>query len=282
MEYKPWPLLILAFFHFIEPFSKITFYSVFFNLNPIDIISVEITQGSARHIFEYFFLFPIAGIAIFAVKKWSLSVFLVVELWVFISNVPYIQELYADQQYLLAAFFIVFAILNVTVVSYLLIPAVNVAYMDPKVRWWEAKPRYTINAKCSIDDNAATIRDISESGVFIYGQNELEVGSEIQLKFAVERFAEKFVHNDLNILAKVVHHFTIDEHPGYGVKFIVETREDRRIIRKLIRTLDASDAKRRPARLSFNSLLVWAKTLIHTGKGLMPSSAYLESKKASE
>jgi len=282
MEYKPWPLIILAFFHFIEPLSKVTFYSVFFSLSPLDIISIEITGGSLLHIFEYFFLFPIAGIAIFAVKKWSLSVFLCVELWVFISNLPYIQELYLNQQYLLSSFFIIFAVLNVTVVSYLLIPAVHVAYLDPKIRWWEAKPRYTINAKCSIDDNTATIRDISESGVFIFSQNDLEIDGEINLQFKVEQVAATLTHDELKIQAKVIHHFTIDNHSGYGARFMMVSKEDRRIMQKLIRALDASDAKRRPPRLTIGDLVTWIKTFIHTGKGLIPTSMYMASKKASK
>ena len=275
--------MILAFFHFIEPFSKLTFYSVFFSMNPLEIISIEITEGSPRHIFEYFFLFPIAGVAIFAVKKWSLSVFLGVEFWVFISNLPYLQELYTTQQYLLFSFFIIFAVLNVTVVSYLLIPAVHVAYLDPKIRWWEAKPRYTINAECSIDknDNVATIRDISENGVFISSKNDLEIGSEVNLCFKVERAAARLTKDELSIRAKVVHHFSVDNHPGYGARFTLVSRADRGIIRKMIRALDASNAKRRPPRLTFSDLVSWIKTLMVTGKGLIPSSIELSRKKTS-
>jgi len=271
MEYKPWPLLILAFAHFIEPISKVSFYSIYFSVSPIDVVTIEIVRGSARHIFEYFFLFPIAGIAIFAVKKWSFPVFLGVEIWTFASNLTYFNLLYQNEQILLLAFFIIFAIVNIFIVGYLLLPAVRIAYLDPGIRWWEAKPRYTINIKAQINNNdAGSIMNISESGVFLTSTTNLEINSTPALVFSIALPDYSKNKIELNLPTTVIHKFSIDNHEGYGIRFNKLSKDSKRLIKTLIKTLEKSNYSRRPPRRSINSLLQWLTTLTKTGEGLIP------------
>lgn len=275
MEYKPWPLLILAFFHFIEPILKISFYSVYFQINPLDVIAIEYQAGSTRHVFEYFFLFPIAGIAIFAIKKWSFPVFIGVEVWAFISNIPYLNELYQANQLLLLCYFIFFIILNVTVVSYLLIPAVRIAYLDPRIRWWEAKPRYSISIEGKVDNHPiGTIKNISESGVFLATQKDLAIDSEIDLQFTFTMPLDPPNEFEINLKASVLHKFTIDKHEGYGISYINLNSGNTHLIHSMIKALETSNVKRRPPRRNIIDLINWVTTFVKTGKGLFPKKTH--------
>ena len=272
MEYKPWPLLILAFFHFIEPVTKVLFYSVYFHLNPLSVVVLEYQAATALQVFEYFFLFPIAGIAIFAVKKWSFPVFILVELWVLITNLPYLSELYQTQQGWLLSFFIFFGTLNIIVVSYLLLPAVRIAYLDPRIRWWEAKPRYTVSIECEINKQAAgTIRNISKSGVFIATNNELPINSEIHLDFTAISPLNKSRHFHIQINAIVLHKFKINNHEGYGIRYSTPDHKNRLLMNSMIKHFEKSNFERRPARRNIIDLLHWLRTLITTGRGLLPN-----------
>lgn len=265
MKYKPWPLLILAFFHFIEPLLKILFYSVYFQVNPIDVVMIEYKTASALHVFEYFFLFPIAGIALYSVKKWSFPVFLIVEVWVLAFNLPYLNELYQTNQTWLLGFFTLFGVLNITVVSYLLLPAVRIAYLDPRIRWWEAKARYAVEIPAKMNDSGmGMVKNISKTGVFIATHKELIIDSEVQLEFSL--IPPRSTH--LITKGVVQHKFYMGNVEGYGIQFSEQSLSNKNTINSMINYLEKNDYDRRPPRRRLSDLAYWFKTLIQTGKGL--------------
>jgi len=266
MQHKPWPLLILAFIHFIEPITKVIFYSFFFNITPWHVVSVIYNNESTLYFLQFLFLFPIAGIAIYAVKKWSLPVFLLVELLVLIINSQYLNELYQTNQLWLFGCFIFFGLLNLTIVTYLLIPAVRIAYVDPKIRWWESDPRYSVNIDCIIDNNiTGQIKNISIGGVFIKTNNNLEIDSNARLIFKFQTPSSK---NHINTKIRVLHKFRINNIDGYGVLFVDLSKDNKYLLKSIIKFLDRSNVERRPPRRNLKSLLQWLAILITTGKGL--------------
>lgn len=270
MEHKPWPLLILAFIHFIEPVTKISFYSFYYHIHPLETVLNVYQSASAFHAFEFFFLFPIAGLAIFAVKKWSFPVFLIVELWVLIINVPYLNELYQTNQVWLFSSFISFAILNLVIVSYLLLPAVRIAYLDPRIRWWEAEPRYSVNLDCKVNNQTAgIIKNISSSGVFIAIDSDLEINSTVALEFKFSAPSMEFM---IRSRVAVLHKFTINNIEGYGAQFSGITKGDKHLIKSIIKYLEKSKTVRRPPRRNVGDLILWMITLFKTGKGLTTST----------
>jgi hypothetical protein len=272
MENKPWPLLILAFFHFIEPLTKIVFYSVYWHISPIEYVQtvIEYNEGSMITNFEFFLLFPIAGIALFAVKKWSYFVFLAVQVWVFMANIPYLLELYQTSQAWLLLSFIGFGLLNIVMVTYLLLPAVRIAYLDPRIRWWEAKPRYSVNIPCEIDGKKqSTVRNISQSGVFITTEIDLPIDSDVNLEFILSAESTRF---DIKSRAQVVHKFKVGGYEGYGARFNEISSDSMRLMKSMIKYLEKSNCQRRPPRRHFSDLIQWIIALLTTGKGLLPKT----------
>jgi len=266
MEHKPWPLLILAFIHFIEPLTKVLFYSVIFSVTPLHIVQTLYQSETILHLFNFFCLFPLAGIAIFAIKKWSLPLFLLVELYVFIINIDYLQTLYQTDQILLFTSFVFFGVLNVIIVTYLLIPAVRIAYLDPRVRWWETYPRYHTNIDIKINNSiSGKIQNISRSGVFITTNYDLPIDTAAQLDFT---FNSQSKESNLKPNVVVLNKYEINNATGYGAIFHELTKNEKRLIKTIIKTLDKTGATRRPPRRNINTLLQWFITLVTTGKGL--------------
>lgn len=266
MNHKPWPLLILAFIHLIEPLSKIAFYSFFFTLSPYSVVSQVIENSTALQLFEFFLLFPIAGLAILAVKKWSLYVFALVQIWVLTINIPYLIELYQTNQLWLFASFASFTVLNISIVSYLLVPAVRIAYLDPRVRWWESKSRYNVNIDCVIANKiVGTIKNISESGAFIKSNNALVTSSNVPLDF---QFSSPSINFHLKTNVLILHKFNVNNTEGYGARFIGLSKDNMHSIKALVKFLDKSNVERRPPHRNLKSLFQWLSTLLRTGKGL--------------
>jgi len=267
MEHKPWPLIILAFIHLIEPATKVLFYGFFYNITPLQVVTLLYQNDTPLQLFQFFFLFPIAGIAIYAVKKWSLPVFLLVELLVFSINASYLNELYQTNQLLLFSCFVFFGILNLAIVSYLLIPAVRLAYVDPRIRWWEAEPRYSVSMDCMIDNKTpGKIKNISTKGVFITTDRDLRINSNTRIAF---KFIAPSLDLNLNVKVVVRHKFTIKGTEGYGVQFVGLTKDNKHFINALVKFMEKSRVDRRPPRRNLFNLIQWFVTFIKTGEGLI-------------
>ncbi|MCB9060487.1 MAG: PilZ domain-containing protein [Halobacteriovoraceae bacterium] len=276
MIYKPWPIILIGLLHILEPITKILFYSIFERISPLTVVVGEISTKNYIHIFEFFFMFPIAGIAILRVRKWSLWVFAFIEIWIFFANMPYMSILLTNGAYLLFAFFILFFVLNCLVVVYLLVPAVRIAYLDPSIRWWESHPRYTKEIPCSVNESFKTrILNISRSGVFVEKSPEFVKGDIVEIEF--ESFEYK-----LKLKAKVIHNFSVNGINGFGLQFEVDsmTASDKKNVKALIRKLDESGAPRRPEkRNEFLAFFSWLSILFSTGKGLFPENDVVRKKR---
>ena len=264
MEHKPWPLIILAFIHLIEPISKIIFYSIIFSVSPIKIVESFYQTETIIHQIHFYLLFPIAGIAIISVKKWSLPLFLFIECYVFIINLDYLYILYTTNQYLLFSSFIFFGFINIAIVSYLLIPAVRIAYLDPRIRWWESKPRYHTNIDCTINNGVTgKIQNISVNGVFVTTNYDIALDSNIEIAFNFKTNKNEYkIKPDVVILNK----YDVKNTSGYGAVFHNLSKQDKKTIKSIIKYLEQSNATRRPPRKNPLTLYLWLKTFLTTGK----------------
>lgn len=267
MIYKPWPIRLIAILHILEPVTKVLFYSIYESVSPVAIIKAELATNNYLHIFEFFFMFPIAGFAILKVKKWSLLLFGVIEAWVFVANLPYLKSLFEAGQIPLLVFFILFFFLNLFVVVYLLIPAVRITYMDPKIRWWESRPRYTQKMDCMVDGKiSSTIFNISETGIFIEKKDELVKDDVVDVEFTHDSI-------DLKLKTRIVHNFSVEGVDGFGAQFETKlfSRPEKNKLKKLIKVLEKSGCPRRPQRRNeLMAFIDWFKNLITTGEGFLP------------
>lgn len=266
MQYRPLPLIILGLLHVLEPLGKYFYYKTFL---------ADLSSGFMQNIFNlsffeafsWFALFPIAGLAILAVKNWSLPVFLAIEAYVVVSNMPLFTVMFKRGFYLELFIFISFTILNVLVVTFLLVPAIRIYYTDPKLRWWEAFPRYSIDLKAILEGLGETIiHDISKSGIFVDAQEGIKEGDLIPIKFS-------YHDQEYNLEGKVVAFFKKGEIDGMGIQFYELDRKSKRKLRQLITIWEKEDVPRRPAKRHYISeAKQWFKRLLTTGKGLIPEN----------
>ncbi len=270
MERKPWPIVILAFLHLSEPAFKILFYSLYWGRTPHYILGSTSLQNPYV-LFMFFIACPVAGIAIYAVKKWSLPVFILIEALIIYGH-------YHNHQAAPGAFstalFLSMCLLNLLVVSYFLIPAVKLAYIDPKFRWWEAKPRYKVDWKAKTTQDSlnftANIVNISEGGVLLNAPSP-QLDSEKPVLMVFQTTDEMLTFDVLSLKGNIAHYY---EHSGifrYGIRFDLSNPADKSKLKTCIKKLEKNGVERRPSRDSFSSLFEWSYTLLTTGQGLLPS-----------
>ena len=260
MPHRPLGLIVLGVLHILEPIGKLLYYKLvmpdlssrIFN-NLLNLPFIEL--------FTWLALFPIAGIAILAVKNWSLPVFLAVESYVVYSNYSVFKLMYLKGHYLDLSFLLGFSILNILVVTFLLVPAVRIYYVDPKIRWWEAFPRYNVGLDAVLEGFGATkVHDMSKSGVFAEAIDGVNEGDIVPLIFSYDG-------QEYKLNGKTVAFFQKGPIKGMGIQFFGLDTKDKKMVSRLIKTWEKVGIDRRPAKRNyFKEFIVWFKEFVRTGK----------------
>ncbi|OFZ43917.1 MAG: hypothetical protein A2070_14165 [Bdellovibrionales bacterium GWC1_52_8] len=219
-------------------------------------------HGSLTDLLTIFVLYPLAGLAILAMKNWSFAVYLTAMAIGTYGN-------YSDWRHYSDIFtlpvFIATTFVNVGLVSYFLLPAVRSAYFNSRLRWWESKPRYQIQCPALFQGQARQIRctmlNLSEGGAFIKTPSKVQQGFETTLFF-------KFLNISVALPATVVHVQTRGV-KGLGLQFrhTDETEDQLREITDALRTFGM---KERAQEVKGDNLKLWTLRLLRTGKGLVP------------
>ena len=270
MERKPWPIVILAVLHFMEPVAKILFYTTLWHMPISRFVSFMIHQTTIPELLLFAAAFPVGGFCIIAVKRWSLLGYFAIQALTLYGHVHY--HIVAPQAFSLTLV-VSMTLLNSIVVSYFLIPAVRIAYMDPTLRWWEAKPRYLVNfAGRALQGRAAVdliVSNISEGGLFVTVANRLatlNVKEAVQVEF-------DFLGIPYSLVGQIRHHSVGATEARYGVQFAELTPGMQSGLRKSMRQLRRLKYKRQgraeDAMISFKK---WVVRLFTTGKGLIPEA----------
>lgn len=251
MMKRPWPITALALMHVFAPIPNIWFSSTMMDLNILEYVLELFRSDSWMDILAMMVFFPVAGGAIYACKRWSYPVFVIVLVWsLFINYTTWIEH---STIYSLPLLLLVYA-MNLSLVGYFLIPTVKATYFDPSNRWWESASRYQVNWVGEIrfgdqDPANCTIYDISTGGLFVLWSGHIEVGTD-----AVVKFSYGNVH--LALHGRVVHRGGGDL-PGIGIQYMETDFEMRDRLRRVIAALDLLDMERKPRFSDWKSVWIY-------------------------
>jgi len=239
MKQRPLLFIILGVLHLIEPLFKILFFKIT-TAFPIDVILTNVIQISEfRDIFEFWFLFPIAGIALLGVKKWSYPIFVGVQAYSLVAHLtyksyswPYVDQVPQWPSLLLLA-------CNIAIIIYFALPDVRKPFFDASVRWWEPKERFSFNFPCTVHFSAnqklidAEILNISHSGAFIKNSNLLQLKNE---------YGDLYVNICIGELALSIKSVIVSQHDfrgqkGLGIKFSYNNIWENLYMRKIIKRI---------------------------------------------
>lgn len=256
MKNKPWPVVLLAILHMLEPLIGMSINYFNFNITPIDLFNITM-KNNQLYVFFSTFLFPIAGIAIFMYRKWSLPIFWLVECIVIPTNIYRIKELFDYNQQAVAIFFIIGTILNLIVTTYFLLPATRKSFFDTSKHWWRTKKRFNFNVPGKIlkgeDQIEVMIVNISESGVFYTCEQEVPLHKALGICFQYET-----ANYDLQGKAVYFH----KERNGYGFELVNLDRANKKSLKSLVKILaDQGLITERDAGSTWQDFLNWFRGL---------------------
>ncbi len=264
---KPWPIVILTIILLIIPISNIlTTFILNSHKTNFSNFLYSLIYLPTNHMKLANLIIPslLAAFAVWSVKKWSYIVLLVCVCWISLNGFINLYTYYGNLNFLQIFFAIISPIIfSVAITFYFLIPTVKTTYFDPKLRWWEAKPRYEVDILGHVGSEADTkevqIQNISEGGLFFTSSHEFQLENTVKLKF-------NFNEEEFIIDSKLI--FKRTDINGYGVQFdFSNTPEELNRIKRGILHLNYSGAKLcRPIPMWNEDLKNWVLSLLQ-GKG---------------
>ncbi len=209
---------------------------------------------------------PFASFAIFSIRKWSYPVFLTVALVDLYLN---FQTWRLFPNILTVPLLVVLTLCNIAFVSYFLLNAVRAPYFNPRVRWWEVKPRFLVNFTARIrgpvSKQKCLVIDISEGGIFVKTNLEFALGDTVKVELA-------FLNRIIEVQGKVVHCGKA-RIKGYGIQFYENDKATMNSIGKVIEAIEAMGfATRAQKPTMLGDFKRWVKALLKTGRGWVPEA----------
>ncbi len=262
MKARPWPIVTLGVIHILHPLLTFIFMGIALG----DGFSQIFNQSSgAWDNIRFWFLFPLAGLAIIAMRPWSYVVLFAVWAESFVYNFKAWQ---AHPELLSIEILILNYLVSLFIIIYFLVPNVRAVYFNPRVRWWEQKPRFLFDIPCSVqaDDKtyAGMILDLSVGGAFCALQKQYPLGTELMVKFEINQ-------EPMRLKGKIVHERPEGEMFGYGVQFLDFDKKVQEKLQAFVKGLASQGVGTRPNPSELQkSFFQWAKTLVTSGKGLLP------------
>lgn len=260
MKRKPWSLVVLALLHILAPIGNLLFNSLrtgrsltaqwhfWFDLLPKPLLLI------------YIVLPVVAGLLIFVCRRWSYWAYIACISVVFLSN---FYSYWTSMDFTTLMQMILVLTVDVLVVAYFVVPSVQKIYFDPRLRWWEAAPRYNFNHSGQVNGVAAFLKNLSQGGLFMTEGPTLHENDQVDISW-------NYQGQDIKVQGLVAY---ANPHPkmlGYGVRF-QHTPETQKQVDLVIEDLHKKKlivVQRLPG--PEDSFGVWLKKLLTTGEGLFP------------
>ena len=269
MRSRPWPILILAVFHFISPVVNSLFSAQIGDISLVKFVTWQFANSSGFELFMNYLAFPVAGIALLSFKKWSYFLYLSMLVLVTVHNFNQWKEnqfLYDPSQVML------FFLVNSIIFSYFLTPSVRKVYFYNRMRWWENETRFLVDFSAEVhlynSIKPAIVRNLSFGGAQVEVEQGLSLGNLIELKFT--QYDQSF-----SLKAEVLNQRGL----LYGIAF-EHSENSENDLKEFIYAYLAPKHSERDLRVPLiESFLLWFNRLIRTGEGIFPNQDTLNELK---
>lgn len=216
MKNKPIIFTVLSVLCLIEPVIKVLYFKAATDFDFMVIIANVMARNTFREVMDFWLVFPIAGMLILKLRKFTYFAFMGVLLYIIHNIVTYEKYTWpynSDEPFIYNK---IVAFVAMGVFVYFLSPKARQPFFDRRVRWWEPKTRYTVNMNCKLDNGhlvfPSSIMNISHTGAFIGYSPYIKVGDKMQIEF-------NFLSNVITLPIEVMNEHSILGQKGFGIRF---------------------------------------------------------------
>lgn len=236
MKHRPLIFIMIAALHLLEPIIKVLYFKATTPFSFSTIVTNISQIHNYREVFEFWFLFPLGGLALLGVKRWSYPVFVGVQIYSIYSHMTYEKYTWPYVSEVPFASSLVLLFINGLIIIYFAFPDVRRPFFDKTIRWWETRTRYSMRLPLTFTYNNpdklidAEVLNISQSGAFINYKGVVDTGDLIKIHFN---------YKDMNITidGEVRSNHAFDGERGIGVKFKFTNIWENLYMRKMVRQI---------------------------------------------
>lgn len=189
---------------------------------------------------DFWLVFPVAGLLIMKLRKWSYFAFMSVLAyinWNIFTYEKYTWPYNSDTPFM---YNYVVAIACLAIFAYFLSPKAREPFFEKRARLWEVKTRYNVHINCKLQSSnltfPSTILNISQSGVFVEDSKYINIGDTLQIEF-------NFLGQIVSVPVQVMNKHKSGTVLGYGLQFKFSTFRQSVMMGKIIKVLKKSQTE---------------------------------------
>jgi len=217
---RPAPIVLISIFHLLEPLIKVLYLKVTTGFSFSKVVETILYLDNINHIFNFWFLFlfPLAGLLLYSVKKIPYIIFMFLQVYIISLHLSYESFTwpYISEKPLLFSSLLI--LINIGLIIYLSLPKVRRPFLDKSIKWWQNSPRMKITLPCTIESTSdststsANTLNISRTGIFMETMRNYDVNESVNIHF-------KFNYFNFTFRAKAVHSIAFKDKYGVGFRF---------------------------------------------------------------
>ncbi len=216
MKNKPLIFTILTILCVIEPLIKVLYFKAVTHFDLSVIMGNLLVRNSLREVFDFWLIFPIAGLLIMKLRRWTYFAFMGILSYIVYTIMTY--ESYSWPYNTAQPFLYHYVVVAISTGIFLafLSPKMREPFFDRRVRLWECMERFPVRVQCTLQDNGefytAELLNISRTGAFLSLNRSIDADTMSVMGFTYAGLM-------IEIPVEVVHAFPFNHQPGYGVRF---------------------------------------------------------------
>lgn len=230
---KPKTLYVLAVVLLMEPLIKTFYLKATTGFAWDTLFRTLFSMEGVWPNFEFWFLFPLAGYALWSIKSWSFPFFIALQAYCIYSFATYEQFTWpyvAETPHLSSSILLFF---NMLIIMYFITPENRRPFWNKTQRIWRDSSRYATNLRSEIkygsEVSQTTITNLSKTGAYFTSKEDYKVGEKMQLQFEVGG-KEMVVQAKIRRMQPTAH----EEYIGYGVEFTSVPSEEKEYIKDYV------------------------------------------------
>ncbi len=175
MQRRPWPLVFLALLQIFGPVGSIAISAYVNKVGFVEMAAAIWKYSRPFDLMEFYALPVLQGTFIFLAKRFGY--YIVIALAAFSTYLNFMEWKIASDVISIPILLGVTGT-NLALIGYLLLPNVRAVFMNPRLRWWETPPRYTVDMKSQVskaDGHAHPCKliDVSTGGAGIQAESAI-------------------------------------------------------------------------------------------------------------
>lgn len=237
MKNKPLIFTVLSVLCLIEPLIKILYFKAITHFDFLVIFANLKARNTFVEVFDFWLAFPIAGILILRLRKWTYVGFMTMLGYIVYNIFTYEKYTWPYNSDTPFMYNYVVALGAVAVFLYFLSPKAREPFFDRRARLWETKTRYKVDIYCKLQSSSLTfpskILNISKTGVFVQESPYINIGDLLVMEF-------NFLGETVEVPLRIVHKYTSVNKSGFGAEFVFKSFSQSLKMAKVISVIQKS------------------------------------------